>query len=269
MSMQRSRVPKFIWQATILVIGAHGAGLFADVPKPTSERPAEGMVQQHQSQIQQLLALAEQGYADAQYHVGMAYNNGAFGVKQDPIQAMQWFERAALGGDPLGAYKLGCYYAGQFAGTGVVDKTKAFELKLIAAKAGYVLAQHDVAIMLHQRGEFVQAGHWWRLAADQGFAASAYNLSTYFLKGEGGAVNRILGYAYFKLSQLLHRGVLTPTAQEALQTLSQQMSADDVAAAERQVSAWRPNSSPVSVRARSAAVDISRVLQGQSWQVRE
>lgn len=62
--------------------------------------------------------LADQGSPEAQYYLGMFYNNG-IGTTQDTNKAFQLFGKSARAGDPLGNYKLGCYYAGQ--GQGVVD----------------------------------------------------------------------------------------------------------------------------------------------------
>src|ERR1700709_2201179 len=64
-----------------------------------------------------MMALANKGNAEAQYHVGMMHNNG-IGTQQDPRQAFEWFQKSTASGDPLGAYKLGCYYDGQ--GVGIV-----------------------------------------------------------------------------------------------------------------------------------------------------
>ena len=47
--------------------------------------------------LRKLTALAEQGSATAQYHVGMFHNN-AIGTAKDPRTAFRWFERAAAGG---------------------------------------------------------------------------------------------------------------------------------------------------------------------------
>ncbi len=54
-----------------------------------------------------MVALANKGNAEAQYHVGMMYNNG-IGTQQDTKQAFEWFQKATAANDPLGAYKLGC-----------------------------------------------------------------------------------------------------------------------------------------------------------------
>ena len=52
-----------------------------------------------------MLALANKGDAEAQYHVGMMYNNG-IGTTQDAKQAFGWFEKSAAGNDPLGALTM-------------------------------------------------------------------------------------------------------------------------------------------------------------------
>jgi uncharacterized protein len=62
--------------------------------------------------FEQLLPLAEQGDPIAQYNAGMFYNNG-LGTSKNPQLAFEWFEKSASNNDPLGAYKVGCYYGGQ------------------------------------------------------------------------------------------------------------------------------------------------------------
>lgn len=57
--------------------------------------------------IQRLEELAQAGNPAAQYYIGMAFNNG-LGVKKNPHTAFEWFKKAARGGDPLAAYKVGC-----------------------------------------------------------------------------------------------------------------------------------------------------------------
>ena len=96
-----------------------------------------------------MVALADKGDAEAQYHVGMMHNNG-IGTRQDPKQAFEWFQKSTASGYLLGAYKLGCYYDGQFAGVVTTDLNEALKYKLVAAKAGYALAQNDVAVLYNQ-----------------------------------------------------------------------------------------------------------------------
>ena len=94
--------------------------------------------------------LAQQGNPEAQYHLGMMYNNG-LGIKQDPQKAFDWFSKAANSGEPLAAYKIGCYFAGQFKGVVEVDLAKSLQSKLIAANEGYSFAQCDVGNTFFQK----------------------------------------------------------------------------------------------------------------------
>ena len=148
-----------------------------------------------------MVALANKGDAEAQYHVGMMYNNG-IGTQQDPRQAFEWFQKSTASNDPLGAYKLGCYYDGQGAGIVTSDSNEALKYKLIAAKAGYALAQHDVALLYVRQENFEEALKWSKMAGDQGYPDALYNLSGLYSAGKGAPKDLSLSYAYFKLSKV-------------------------------------------------------------------
>jgi uncharacterized protein len=148
-----------------------------------------------------MVALANKGDAEAQYHVGMMYNNG-IGTQRDPRQAFEWFQKSAASNDPLGAYKLGCYYDGQGEGVVATDENEALKYKLIAAKAGYARAQHDVALLYSKQENFEEAMKWWKLSADQGLPKALYNLSGLYFQGKGAPKDLSLAYGYFKLSNL-------------------------------------------------------------------
>ena len=59
--------------------------------------------------------LADQGDADAQFSLGLMYQNG-YGVPQDYVQAMAWYRKAAEQGDAAAQNNLGNMY---FGGRGV------------------------------------------------------------------------------------------------------------------------------------------------------
>lgn len=220
-----------------------------------------------QNTLEQLLAAANRGHAEAQYHVGMMYNNGIGGASKDPKLAFDWFLKSAKGKDPLGAYKTGCYYAGQFPGAVVIDSQRALEYKLIAAEAGYSLAQHDVALHYHQIANHELAGKWWKLAAQQGFAMSAYNLANWYHDGKAEARDLAMTYAWFKISQLLTRSKLTDAAQAGLNKFAAQMSNEQVQSAEKFVSDWRPAPTELTRIARNAPERIealSKTVNGSN-----
>jgi TPR repeat protein len=151
------------------------------------------------SLYQQVEHRAQQGNPEMQYHLGMLLNNG-IGVAKDPGQAFVWFERAAKAGDPLAAYKVGCYLAGQFSGTVPRDMEQALKFKLIAAEAGYSLAQYDVGILYFQRKAPEQAMQWWLAAAKQGNRSALYNLAGAYKNGQGAPADTVLAYAYLVLA---------------------------------------------------------------------
>jgi uncharacterized protein len=180
---------------------------------------------------ERLSVLARAGNAEASYHLGMLYNNGT-GVARDNDRALALFRAAAEAGDPLGAYKLGCYYAGQF---GVIEpnEDQALRYKLIAAEAGYSLAQLDVAILYYVRGSHVQALRWFEAAARQGQPQALYNLSVMYRDGQGTAPSRARTYAFFRLAHLASRGAIGAAAQQTLDEQLTAMTAAERAEAER------------------------------------
>ncbi|MDD5335557.1 MAG: tetratricopeptide repeat protein [Rhodoferax sp.] len=214
-----------------------------------------------QNTLEQVMVLANRGNAEAQYHVGMLYNNGIGGASKDPKLAFDWFLKSATGKDPLGAYKLGCYYAGQFPGAAPLDPQQALDYKLFSAEAGYALAQYDVANTYYRKADHAQAGKWWKLAAQQGFAPSAFNLSKWYHDGNVEARDLAMTYAWFKISQLLSRGKLTDTAQASLDTIAAQMSSEQVQTAEKFVSDWRPTPTALTLAARDAPGRIEALLK--------
>jgi TPR repeat protein len=94
--------------------------------------------------------LAEQGDAEAHFHLGVIYESGQ-GVLRSDAEAIKWYRKAAEQGDAVAQFNLGIMYAN---GGGV--------------------PQND--------GE---AAHWYRLAADQGLAGAQFNLGMMYAEGTG------------------------------------------------------------------------------------
>ncbi|MGA8388658.1 MAG: tetratricopeptide repeat protein [Pseudolabrys sp.] len=189
-----------------------------------------------------MVALANKGDAEAQYHVGMMYNNG-IGTQRDPRQAFEWFQKSAASNDPLGAYKLGCYYDGQGADIVTADSNEALKYKLISAKAGYALAQHDVAILYDRQGNSEEALKWWKMAGDQGFPNALYSLSISYSAGKGAPRDLSLSYAYFKLSKLAPK--------KNVNEMAAMLSKPELQRAEKLVSEWKPQPTALTLKAMS------------------
>lgn len=199
-----------------------------------------------------MVALADKGNAEAQYHVGMMHNNG-IGTKQDPKQAFEWFQKSAASSDPLGAYKLGCYYAGQFAGVVTPDPDEALKYKLVAARAGYALAQHDVGNHYARQGNPEEALKWWKMAGDQGYPNALFSLSMAYSAGKGTPRDLSLSYAYFKLSKVAPR--------KNVNEMAGMLSRPELEKAEKLVSEFSPQPTALTLKAKSGVSRAEELLK--------
>ena len=114
------------------------------------------------SNFKKMLQAAEQGNADAQFNLGVMYDNGR-GVRQDYAQAVQWYRKAAEQGYADAQYNLGVMYA---QGQGV-------------------------------RQDYTQAMQWYRQSAEQGNAKAQYNLGLMYANGKGARQNLVIAKEWF------------------------------------------------------------------------
>ena len=207
-----------------------------------------------------LTALGEQGSAAAQYNVGMFHNNG-IGTAKDPRAAFRWFERAAAGGDALGYYKVGCYYAGQFPGAVEVDEAKALAAKTVAAEAGYSLAQGDVGNIYGKRSDWPQAAKWWAAAAEQGYVPAAYNLANAYQRGQGVPRDPVKA-----LTNMLIVARLTPEPMRqrllpSIESIRGSMSSPQIAQAEAAAAGWQARPTPLTLRAQRGIREVQELVK--------
>jgi TPR repeat protein len=96
-------------------------------------------------EISEIAALAEQGFAPAQYSLGVAYDTGE-GVQQNHVEAVKWYRRAAEQGHVRAQNNLGASYG---RGEGVhQDYTEAVKWYRRAARQGDALAKDNLAANL-------------------------------------------------------------------------------------------------------------------------
>ncbi|MGA0607924.1 hypothetical protein ACO2Q0_18190 [Phenylobacterium sp. VNQ135] len=120
--------------------------------------------------LARLKAVAEDGYAPAQFYLAQLYETGALGVVQNLPEARRWTARAAEAGEPNAMHNLGLYY---FRGDGgPQDLASAAQWFRKAAEQGVVDSQYNLGLM-YQSGSGVQqdpaeALKWFSLAAAQG-----------------------------------------------------------------------------------------------------
>ena len=92
--------------------------------------------------------LAEQGDADAQFHLGVMYESGQ-GVLRSDAEAIKWYRKAAEQDDAVAQFNLGIMYA----------------------KGG--------------SPSYAEAALWYRLAAEHGLAGAQFNLGMMYVEGQG------------------------------------------------------------------------------------
>jgi TPR repeat protein len=142
----------------------------------------------YQTAIDQFRKAAEQGYAPAQYNLGVMYTRDV-GVARDEAQAVAWYRKAAEQGYAPAQNDLGMMYQN---GQGVAqDDAEAVGWYRKAAEQGYARAQTDLGTM-YLKGQGVaqddaQAVSWYRKAADQGYGPAEGILFGLNASGRGGA----------------------------------------------------------------------------------
>lgn len=121
--------------------------------------------------IQSLTELAQDGDANAQVDLAMAYHEGSGELPKDDAKAVEWFRKAAEHGNFEAQYNLGIAY---YHGFGIKkDLTQAVHWFEKAAQQGYADAQYILAAA-YQNGvggvpkDLVQADMWLGLAEAQG-----------------------------------------------------------------------------------------------------
>lgn len=208
-----------------------------------------------------LEALAAAGSAEAAYHLGMIHHLGLEGTR-DPKKALALFRKAAKAGDPLAAYKLGCYYDGQGDGLIEEDLQLALRYKLVAAEAGYALAQHDVAMLHYRLKNAEQTLAWMNKAAAQGWQQSLMALASLYNVGDGIVQDRAKTLAYFAIAQRMSGEPPSEQQRAWLRSYEQQTSAADQARAQTMAANWRAAPTALTLKALSGQKAAARLVAG-------
>ena len=100
-------------KAFLLVLTLAASLASAAVAGPYEDGPAAYIKGDYATALKLYRPLADQGYAEAQFMLGLMYHGGQ-GVPQDYAQAVSWFRKAADQGYAYAQYGLGVmYYYGQ------------------------------------------------------------------------------------------------------------------------------------------------------------
>ena len=160
--------------------------------------------------LQEWRPLAEKGDANAQYNLGLLYNQG-LGVQQDFKAAADWYRKAAEQGNSNAQYNLGVMGS---TGQGVPkDPSQAMKWYLKAAEKGVVGAQNNLGTLYNEGPggfqDYSQSEKWYRKAAEQGVASAQFNLAVMYDIGQGVPINyaEALNW-YHKAADQGHAGAL-------------------------------------------------------------
>jgi TPR repeat protein len=182
--------------------------------------------------------LREEGDAEAQFNLGVMYQNGA-GVSRDDVTATMWYRKAAEQGFAMAQFVLGVRY---HLGLGVPkDDVEALKWYLKAAEQGESALQYALGDVYHQgRGvprDDAEAVKWFRKAAEQGDALAQFTLGCMYQDGEG--VPRDYVEAYMWLSLALGQG--QPDARlSRLNDLEKVISPEQIADGQEMARDWKP-----------------------------
>jgi hypothetical protein len=144
---------------------------------------------------------ADQGYALAEYNLGVLYEK-ALGVAKDDVQAVALYRKAAEQGFVLAQFNLGNIYR---TGQGVPqDYAEALKWLLKAAEQGNAPAMGNLGVM-YANGQgvppdYAVAASWWLKAANQGDALSQMHLGSAYYSGQGVPQNYSEAVKWLRLS---------------------------------------------------------------------
>jgi S1-C subfamily serine protease len=151
--------------------------------------------------LRELKPLAKQGDADAQFNLGVMYENGR-GVPQNYKTAVKWYTLAAKQGNINAQFNLGSMYA---QGLGVIQDYKtAMKWYTLAAKQGDADAQFNLGLAYHNGQGVIQdhktAVKWYTLAAKQGNINAQSNLGAMYDRGLGVAQDYVYAHSWFNIA---------------------------------------------------------------------
>jgi TPR repeat protein len=156
---------------------------------------------------------------------------------KNPAEAVKWFRKAAEQNDALAEYYLGNHY---FAGIGVSQNVaEAYKWYRKAADQNLAEGQCNVGIC-YEYGygvpkNAVEACKWYQKAAEQNDPLAQYNLGNHYASGEGVPQDKVEAYKWLALAAAQQQA----QAMDALQVISPQLSADQLANAQRLVQEFK------------------------------
>lgn len=194
----------------------------------------------HEAGINQLTAKAKSGDAEAQFNLGICYDNGK-DVSKDIKQAVYWYQKAAEQGHAAAQNALGfCYWNG----LGVdQDAKQAAYWWQKAAEQGFAKAQTALGFCYafgHGISQnYEQSIYWYQEAANQGEVAAQNILGLFYYFGEGVTPDYKLAYMWLSISLTnTSDHMLKDAWRETLEEIKLLMTAAEIAEAQKMADGW-------------------------------
>ena len=159
----------------------------------------------YETAFSEYLFEAENGNSFAQADLGDMFYHGV-GVKQDDIQALKWFKKAANQSHSRAQYNLGTMYEN---GKGVKqDYNQAIKWWCVASEQGHYGAEYNLAMMFY-RGTGVpkdreEAARRMLKVAKQHLPSAQYHLGIMYMNGDG--IDKSYSQAEFWLKKAYRNG---------------------------------------------------------------
>ena len=152
--------------------------------------------------------LAEQGEAEAQFHLGVMYTIGK-GVPRDYTGGVKWFRRSAEQGNVDAQSNLGVLYS---SGKGVPR-------------------------------DYAEAVKWFRRSAEQGFVDAQFNLGVHYASGIGIPQDYVSAHMWYNLAASRYsasEGKYQKEAKKSRDRVASKMTPAQIAEAQRMAREWKP-----------------------------
>ncbi len=181
---------------------------------------------------------AEQGHGAAALNLARAYEHGD-GVAKDRDQAKLWARKAAAQGLPQAQFLLGVLVL-------ETEKNAAESVKWFRAAAAHGFAPAQWALgESYELGEGVRrnersAAKWYEAAAQQGLGAAAGRLAALYESGRGVEPDLEEAYFWYKIALRDPQNPDQKKDQAGLSRVQAQLSKAQLAAAEKALRAWHP-----------------------------
>lgn len=200
----------------------------------------QGVPQDYGQAAQWYQKAAAQGFIDAQINLASMYVDGN-GVPRDYAKAAHWYSTAAQQGNAAAQYDLGVTYLDQGGRQNYASAAQWFRR---AAEQGDVNAERNLGLA-YAKGQgvprdYAQAAQWFRKAAEQGDADAQYYLGNMFDSGLGVQRDTVTAYKWWTVAK--DDSNWTEDAHDRaiskLQMSASELTADQIARADREASDW-------------------------------